>query len=421
MNFDERLARVVDLTPILLAHKSQFQALAARELNFTYRDTAFEVNMAVDRLKMFSQVADTLRDRRPLAGPDGRIAVMLSYNGSAWLNIIITSAFLVGNRVLVKFASRGSNLMDLTAQIYRPLFGDDVQFFVGGGKEFLSECLTNPGIAGVVFFGFDKNLLPYEDAFRQSGKKLVFEGPGVDPFIVFPDADLDLALEDLMDAKFAYSGQTCTAPKRIFVHRDIYEDFLARLTERVQNLVVGPPENERTQVSPLGSELAVARIQEQLAEATAKGGKIILGGRIDGNLVYPTVIRNATDDMLGIKEESFGPVVFATVFDTMAEVVERARRHQYGLRASVFGGEEARLTAAALKGEDYCHPVPAYTFGKFGTVALNETRLTSWEGAFVTKPVGGYGYSGWIWETVDGRFRLKQGAKLITTETSLPG
>jgi len=364
MNFDERLARVVDLTHVLLAHKSQFQALAARELNFTYQDTAIEVDMAVDRLRMYAQVADTLRERRPLAGPDGRIAVMLSYNGSAWLNIIITSAFLVGNRVLVKFASRGSNLMDLTAKMYRPLFGDDVQFFVGSGRDFMTECLTNPGIA---------------------------------------------------------AGQTCTAPKRIFVHRDIYEDFLARLTERVQHLVVGPPEDERTQVSPLGSELAVTRIQEQLAEATAKGGKIILGGRIDGNLVYPTVIRDATDDMLGLQEESFGPMVFATVFDTMAEVVERACRHQYGLRAAVFGGEEARLTAAALKGEDYCHPVPGYTFGKFGTVALNETRLESWDGAFVTKPVGGYGYSGWIWETVDGRFRLKQGAKLITTETSLPG
>ena len=251
MNFDERLARVVDLTHVLLAHKSLFQALAARELNFTYQDTAIEVDMAVDRLRMYAQVADTLRERRPLAGPDGRIAVMLSYNGSAWLNIIITSAFLVGNRVLVKFASRGSNLMDLTAKMYRPLFGDDVQFFVGSGRDFMTECLTNPGIAGVVFFGFDKNLLPYEDAFRQAGKKLIFEGPGVDPFIVFDDADLELALEDLMTAKFAYSGQTCTAPKRIFVHRDIYEDFLARLTERVQHLVVGPPEDERTQVSPL--------------------------------------------------------------------------------------------------------------------------------------------------------------------------
>jgi len=124
--------------------------------------------------------------------------------------------------------------------------------------------------------------------------------------------------------------------------------------------------------------------------------------------------------MLGFKEECFGPVIFAAPFETAEEVTARAREHQYGLRAALFGGEAARRTAAALQGEDYCHPVPGYTFGKFGTVAVNDTRLESWRGAFVTQPVGGYGYSGWIWETVDGRFRLKQGPKLITLETSLP-
>lgn len=420
MSFEDRLGRVFDLAAALLAHKPQIKALAARELNFTYQDTAFEVDMAVDRLRMFPQVADTLRERRPLAGPGHRVAVMLSYNGSAWLNIIIASAYLVGNRVLVKFASRGSGLMQLTAEMYRPLFGDDVQFFFGTGREFLSQCLTHPGIPGLVFFGFDKNLLPYEEAFRQAGKKLVFEGPGVDPFIVFADADLELAFTDLMAAKFAYSGQTCTAPKRIFVQRDIYEDFLVHLRGRVQRLVMGPPDDEHTQVSALGSELAVSRLKEQLADAQARGGKIILGGQIEGNLVYPTVVRDATDDMLGFKEEAFGPVIFATPFETAQEVTARARHHQYGLRAALFGGEAARRTAAALKGGDYCHPVPGYTFGKFGTVAVNETRLESWRGAFVTKPVGGYGYSGWIWETENGRFRLKQGPKFITLETSLP-
>jgi succinate-semialdehyde dehydrogenase/glutarate-semialdehyde dehydrogenase len=62
--------------------------------------------------------------------------------------------------------------------------------------------------------------------------------------------------------------------------------------------------------------------------------------------------------------------------------------------------------------------VPAYTFGKFGTVAYNQRRAESWRGAFVTLPVGGYGYSGWIWETVGGRFQIKQGPKLLSTETS---
>lgn len=418
--FAIRLERLLELSRALEAHKPQYQELAAREFNFTCRDTAFEVEMAADRLRLFQEVAADLEPRRPLAGPEGFIGVMLSYNGSAWLNIIIASAWLVGNRVLVKFSSRGRGLMELTRQIYRPLLGDEVQFYFGGGREFIRECLTNPAVAGLVFFGYDKHLLPYEEAFRRAGKKLIFEGPGVDPFIVFADADLDLALDDLMTAKFAYSGQTCTAPKRIYLERSIYEEFLALLEERMRHLVVGPPADERTEVSPLGSEVAVTRIREQLQDAMAKGGKIVLGGRLEGQLVYPTLVRDAIDDMLGMREECFGPVVFASPFDSAEEVTARARNHQYGLRAAVFGGEAARRTAAALKGEDYCHPVPHYTFGKFGTVALNDTRLESWRGAFVTKPVGGYGYSGWLWETVDGRFQLKQGPKLITLETSLP-
>jgi len=130
------------------------------------------------------------------------------------------------------------------------------------------------------------------------------------------------------------------------------------------------------------------------------------------------VVRDATDDMLGMKEEVFGPMAFTTAFETEEEVIRRARTHKYGLRAAVFGGDAGRRAAAALKGEDYCHSVGGYTFGKFGTVAYNQTRAESWKGAFVTKAVGGYGYSGWIWETRGGRFRIKQGPKLLSVETS---
>jgi succinate-semialdehyde dehydrogenase/glutarate-semialdehyde dehydrogenase len=70
-------------------------------------------------------------------------------------------------------------------------------------------------------------------------------------------------------------------------------------------------------------------------------------------------------------------------------------------------------------GEPYCHPVNEMEFGIFGTIAVNQPRSESWQNAFVGKPVGGYGYSGWIWETIDGEFVLKQGAKLLSIETSV--
>ena len=420
MTFVDRLEKVMDLAKVLPRYKPDLMDLAARNLKFAVKDTAYEVDITIDRLQLFEHTEYFLSQRQPLGGPGSRVAVMLSYNGSAWLNTVIASVYMVGNKVLAKFASRGNELMGLTESFYKPIFGEDIQFYRGDGRSFMQEAFKAPDISCVIVFGFDANVLPYEADFRRTGKKLVFEGPGVDPFIVFPDADLELALGDLMTAKFSYSGQTCSAPKRIFVHRAIYDEFVKELVQRVRQLKVGDPHDPETQVSPVGSDLAVSRIEAQLRDAVDKKAQVLLGGQIDGNLVYPTVIRDATDEMAGMQEEVFGPVVFTSLFDTANEVLARAQQNRYGLRAAVFGGPEAKATARALKGEKYCHPVPDFTFGKFGTVALNAPRLQTWRGSFVTKAIGGYGYSGWIWETVDGRFHLAQGPKLLSIETSVP-
>jgi betaine-aldehyde dehydrogenase len=417
-SFEERFARVQDLAKSIGRRRGEIIGQAVKDIRFTVRDTANEVDIAVDRLGMFADARSFLEGKRPLGGEGSNVALMLSYNGSAWLNTAITSIYMVGNRVTVKFSSKGTGICDLTESLYRPIFGDDIRFYRDSGKSFVENSLHDPETSAVVIFGFDENVLPYEEAFRRTGKKLVFEGPGQDPFIVFPDADLPLALSDLMTAKFTYSGQTCTAPKRIFVHRSIYHEFLDRFEEKAARLIVGNPENERTDVSPVASGLAVKRTRAQLADAVAKGARIVLGGRIEGDMVHPTIVRDATDDMLGMREEVFAPVAFTSPFDTKEEVLRRARDHKYGLRAAVFGGQEAKETAENLSGKAYCHPVPDYTFGKFGTVALNQTRAESWKGAFVVKAVGGYGYSGWVWETVNGAFRIKQGPKLLSLETA---
>ncbi len=420
MSFDERLENVFRLSRALEKHKREMVSMAVKDLLFTVRDSAREVDITVDRLRMFGEAAPSLRDRGPLGGKGSSVSLMLSYNGSAWLNTAITSIYLVGNRVNVKFSSKGAEVMRLTEEMYRPIFGDAVTFYRGGGTKFLEASLADPGVSSVVIFGFDGNVLPYEEAFRRSGKKLVFEGPGQDPFIVFGDADSDLALSDLMTAKFMYSGQTCTAPKRIFIHSSVYGEFLDRFADRVRRLRVGDPSEDGTDITPVASDLAVERIRRQLADARARGAGIVVGGEVRGNLVFPTIVKGASDDMLGMREEVFGPVAFTTPFDTEEEVLRRASAHKYGLRAAVFGGESARRVADGLRGEAYCHPVERISFGKFGTVALNQTRAESWRGAFVTKAVGGYGYSGWIWETLGGAFRTKQGPKLLSVETSVP-
>jgi len=418
-SFEERFDKILTLSGALAANKDRMVEAAVCDLHFTVKDSAKEVAAATARLKMYEQ-ADFLRHRIPLGGAGSRVCLMLSYNGSAWLNTAITSLYMVGNKVTVKFASKGRRVMALTRELYEPVFGSDVSFYFGHGKDFVEAALQAPEVSAVVVFGFDENIMPYEEAFRRAGKKLVFEGPGQDPFIVFPDANLDLAMEDLMAAKFMYSGQTCTAPKRIFIHESIYDEFLERFVESVRHLVVGDPAEAKTDVAAVVSDIAVERLRRQLANAREKGARVLVGGSVQGNLILPTVMKDCTDEMLGMQEEVFGPVAFTSSFRTREEVLRRAQDHKYGLRAAVFGGSEAREAAQALAGEPYCHPVADYTFGKFGTVAYNQPRSESWQGAFITKPVGGYGYSGWIWETVDGKFRIKQGPKLLSTETSVP-
>ncbi|MDH3344804.1 MAG: hypothetical protein OEL58_06170 [Desulfobacteraceae bacterium] len=98
--------------------------------------------------------------------------------------------------------------------------------------------------------------------------------------------------------------------------------------------------------------------------------------------------------------------------------MELVRDNRYGLRASVYGDETAVHFGNELVGEPYCHPVDKMVFGVFGTVEVNQGRSESWKKAFLSKPLGGYGYSGWIWETIDDKFILKQGPKLLSLETS---
>ena len=205
MNFDDRLRKIGELGKALKKNQEKMARQAAQEIKFTLKDSRREVLTTIQRLGMYESVRSKLEGRRPLGGDGSIVALMLSYNGSAWLNIAITSILAVGNKVLVKFSSKGSGLSELTESIYKPIFGNQVQFTRIGGRQFMENSLKDPIISSIVVFGSDATVLPYEEAVRQSGKKLIFEGPGQDPFIVFPDADIELASQDTFGNFFSIS------------------------------------------------------------------------------------------------------------------------------------------------------------------------------------------------------------------------
>lgn len=210
-------------------------------------------------------------------------------------------------------------------------------------------------------------------------KRLVMELGGHAPLIVFNDADIARAVKIAVDAKFATSGQDCLAANRIYVQRGIYARFCTAFAARVAALRVGMGLEDGVEIGPLMHERAIAKVEQQVANAVSCGARCLTGGqRHDaGTLFYqPTLLVDVPDNARIMHEETFGPVAAVTVFDTEAEVMARANATEYGLVAYVVtenGARQLRMGRAL----DY------------GMVAINRVKIT---GAPV--PFGGVKQSG---------------------------
>ena len=186
--------------------------------------------------------------------------------------------------------------------------------------------------------------------------RLSLELGGHAPFIVFDDAEVDPALDQLVASKFRNAGQTCICANRIYVQRGIYQEFLAGLARRVTALSVGHGTAPGVQVGPLIDAHAVAKVERHVQDAVAHGARIAVGGnRVhdpeypQGNFFAPTVLDGITTEMLISREETFGPVAGLTVFDSESEAIRLANDTPYGLAAYFQTRDYARLFRMAEK------------------------------------------------------------------------
>jgi succinate-semialdehyde dehydrogenase/glutarate-semialdehyde dehydrogenase len=169
--------------------------------------------------------------------------------------------------------------------------------------------------------------------------KCSMELGGNAPFLVFDDADLDLALDGAMIAKMRNGGQACTAANRIYVQRGIHDEFARRLAERMGAMRVGPGTDPSTEVGPLVDEASVRKVDSLVRDAVSQGARLLAGGKaIDGAGYYypPTVVTNVPLQARMVSEEIFGPVASVIPFDTEEEVIAAANDSEYGLAAYVF-------------------------------------------------------------------------------------
>ena len=176
---------------------------------------------------------------------------------------------------------------------------------------------------------------------------------GKAPFIVMPDADLDLAVRSAVTSRFMNCGQVCICNERTFVHRDIYDRFLDDFVSRAKALRVGDPLDERTDIGPKVSRPELEKVEAMVADAVSRGAKVALGGARPtplptpgGNWYSATVLTGAGPDMPIMQDEIFGPVVPIMPFDDFEDAVRLSNRSRYGLSAYLFTNDLRQVMRA---------------------------------------------------------------------------
>ena len=194
---------------------------------------------------------------------------------------------------------------------------------------------------------------------RAPQKKVALELGNASPVLVEADADLDLAAQKVATHAFAYAGQTCVSVQRVYVRREVLDDFVARLVPKVEALRAGDPADDATDVGPVIDASNRERILDWVEEAKAGGARVLAGGVEENGVIRPTLLADVAPEMKVCRQEIFGPVCSVIPYDSLEEGFELANSTEYGLQAAIFTRsiEPAIRATGALE---------------FGSVMINE-------------------------------------------------
>jgi len=276
--------------------------------------------------------------RRPL----GVVALITPWNFPAAIPAWkLAPALVYGNTVVLKLAQEapltGLHLAAAldTAGIPEGVFN----VVIGRGAEVGTPLVRHPAVRAVSFTGSVAVGREVREEATALGKRVQLELGGQNPLIVMADADLARAVDAAYAGAFWSAGQKCTATRRIYVEAPVYDEFRARLLDRIESGKVGDPADAETEVGPLVNEKQLDDVLTAIEQGKREGGKLLAGGqRVDDDsyLLAPALFEDVADDAMLSCEEVFGPVTSLYRFETLDEAIERANAVEYGLSASIF-------------------------------------------------------------------------------------
>ena len=295
----------------------------------------------------------------------------------------VVMSLMAGNAVIVKPSELtpfiGLKIGEIFEKVGLP--ENVLQILTGDGQT--GAALVDSGIEKIMFTGSVTTGKKIAESAAKHLTSVVLELGGKDPMIVFADANLELAAQGAIWGAFCNSGQSCSSVERLYVEESIVDEFTNLIVEKTKKLRQDSGDKETTDVAAMSSERQIKIVEDHVESFRQEGAKILTGGKrnaqFKGAFYEPTVISNATNEMRGMREETFGPTLPIAIFKTEEEAVRLANDSDFGLTASVW-------TRDLTKGKRVAEKILA------GTVCVNEVLYTHGIGQ---TPWGGFKQSGY--------------------------
>lgn len=284
--------------------------------------------------------------------PYGVWGIISPFNFPSAIAIGMSSgALITGNTVILKPSSDSPiSAFKFAEAVYHKLVPSAINFVTGSGGVVGRTILESPAVDGIAFTGSKEVGLAGFDAFvAKRARPFISEMGGKNPAIVTKTADLDKASEGVMRAAFGFSGQKCSACSRVYVQKDVANQFVEKLVAKTKMLKLGKPWERETFVSPVINDSAMKKFQ-RASEIAKRDGKILCGGSMpsetqlkDGNFVEPTIVAGLPKDHELVREELFLPFLCLQEFETFDDALAEANKSNYGLTAGLFSQDKNEI------------------------------------------------------------------------------
>lgn len=349
---------------LLIRNRETLAKLLTAEQGKPLAEARGEIDYAASFIEWYAEEArrvygETIPAHEPdkrimvLKQPIGVVAAITPWNfPAAMITRKIGPALAVGCTVVVKPAPQTPfTALALAALGQEAGLPDGTLNVITGNAAEIGGVLTqSPTVRKISFTGSTETGVKLYGQSAPTIKKLSLELGGNAPFIVFDDADLLAAVDGAIASKFRNAGQTCVCANRFYVQAEVYERFIELFRQEVEKLNVGPGDDPQAKIGPLIDESAVRKLERHIADARTLGASVVLGGErhaLGGHFFAPTVIRDATAEMLLSREEIFGPVAPVIPFATEEEVIGLANASEFGLASYFYSRDISRIWRVA--------------------------------------------------------------------------